>query len=214
MSDDRPKRSTRDARRSDRPATGAAEAARRETENMTSPPSPPAPEFSAVPERPPTPQPPAAPLPAPELPQPPPLEAAAAEGTENAVGPQPVAPPPAAAEAEQPFPPAGETAATDPWAVFAEAQAAFAQGFEEMAGEMTGLTRSGFAATADAAVALLGARTFAEIVEINAGFARRGVDAMIDGSARLSEIGVKAVSQASRPILSRLGGAWSEPGPR
>jgi len=33
---------------------------------------------------------------------------------------------------------------------------------------------------------------------------RRGVDAMLEGSAKLSEIGAKAVSNASRPILSRF----------
>ena len=71
------------------------------------------------------------------------------------------------------------------------------------------MTRSGIAAAADAAVALLGVRTFSEAVEINATLARRGVDAMIEGSAKLSEIGVKAMSDASRPVLSRLGESWS-----
>ena len=60
-----------------------------------------------------------------------------------------------------------------------------------------------------AAVALLEVRTFSEVVEINATLARRGIDAMIEGSAKLSEIGVKAMSSASRPILSRLGEGWS-----
>jgi hypothetical protein len=99
-------------------------------------------------------------------------------------------------------------AVDDPWTAFAEAQAALARGFEEIAVEVTGITRSGALAAADAAVALLGARTFSEAVEINAALARRGVDAMIEGSAKLSEIGVKVVSEASRPILSRLDGPW------
>lgn len=107
-----------------------------------------------------------------------------------------------------------EAAAEDAWTALAAAQAAFARGFELAAVEMTGMTRSGFAATADAAIALLGAKTFAEAVEINAGLARRSVDALFEGSARLSEIGAKAVAEASRPILSRAGlsragGAWS-----
>ena len=79
---------------------------------------------------------------------------------------------------------------------------------EGIAVEVTVLTRSGMAAAADAGLALLGVRTISEAVEINASLARRGVDAMIEGSARLSEIGVKAVSEASRPILSRLGESW------
>jgi len=93
----------------------------------------------------------------------------------------------------------------DPWTAFAEAQAVLARSFEEIAVEVAGMTRTGIAAAADAGLALLGVRTFSEAVEINASLARRGVDAMIDGSAKLSEIGVKAVSDASRPILSRLG---------
>jgi len=95
------------------------------------------------------------------------------------------------------------------WAALAEAQAALARGFERAAVEMTGISRSGIAATADATVALLGAKTFAEAVAINAGLARRGVDTMLEGTARLSEIGVEAVADASRPILARFGGGWS-----
>jgi hypothetical protein len=97
----------------------------------------------------------------------------------------------------------------DPWTAFADAQAVLTRGFEEIVVEVTGMSRSGIAAAAHAAVALIGARTFSEAVEIHAALARRGVDAMIEGSAKLSEIGVKAVSEASRPILSRLGGTWS-----
>jgi hypothetical protein len=103
-------------------------------------------------------------------------------------------------------------AADDAWTALAEVQAAFARGFEEITVEMTGIARSGIAAAADAAMAMLGARTFAETVEINAGLARRGADAMIEGSARLSDIGVKAASEASRPILSRFGAHWSGAG--
>jgi len=99
--------------------------------------------------------------------------------------------------------------AEDAWTAFVEAQAVLARGFEEVAIEVTGMTRSGIAAAADAAVALLGVKTFSEAVEINATLARRGVDAMIEGSAKLSEIGVKAMSDASRPVLSRLGESWS-----
>ena len=100
-------------------------------------------------------------------------------------------------------------AAENAWTMFAETQSALARGFEKAAVEMTGISRSGMAATADAAVALLRARTFAEALEINAGLARRGVDAMLEGSARLSEIGAQAVVDASRPLFSRFGRNWS-----
>lgn len=99
--------------------------------------------------------------------------------------------------------------AGDPWTAVAEAQATLARGFAAVAVALTGVTGSGIAAAGDAAIALAGARTFSEAVEISAGLARRGVDAMIEGSAKLSEIGVTVVSEASRPMLSRLGGTWN-----
>ena len=102
--------------------------------------------------------------------------------------------------------------AGDPWTVFAEAQAALARGFEAIAIEITGMTGSGIAAASDTAIALFGARSFSEAVEINAGLARRGVDSVIEGSAKLSDIGVKAVGEASRPMLSQIGGAWKARG--
>ena len=101
--------------------------------------------------------------------------------------------------------PADSWSADDPWTAFAEAQAALARGFEAMAAEITGMTRSGISAASDAAIALLGARNVSEAVDINAGLARRGVDAVIEGSAKLSDIGLKAVGEASRPMLAHLG---------
>jgi hypothetical protein len=84
-----------------------------------------------------------------------------------------------------------------------------ARGFEQAAVEMAGIARSGMAAGSDAATALLGATSFAEAVEINAGLARRGLDALFDGSARLSQIGMQTLVDASRPMLSRFGESWT-----
>jgi hypothetical protein len=132
--------------------------------------------------------------------------------------PAPTTPLAKAASVTPAYPPASEgvpsdkspeAEAGDPWSALTEAQSALARGFEKAAVEMTGISRSGMAATADAAVALLAARTFAEALEINAGLARRGVDAMLEGSARLSEIGAQAVADASRPLFARFGRNWS-----
>jgi hypothetical protein len=98
-----------------------------------------------------------------------------------------------------------EATAEDALAAFAEAQTALARGAEQIASELAGMTRSGLAATSDAAIALLGAKSFAEAVEINAGLARRGFDAMLEGSAKVSEIAVRSVTDASRPLLSGFG---------
>jgi hypothetical protein len=103
-------------------------------------------------------------------------------------------------------------AADDAWTALAAAQSALARACEEMAVEVCGITRSGIAASTDAALALLGARTFAEAVEINAGLAQRGFDAIVEGSAKLSEIGVKAMTEASRPLITRLSAGWDAAG--
>ena len=94
----------------------------------------------------------------------------------------------------------------DAWTALSDVQTALVRGFEQIAAEMSGMTRSGIAAASEAALALLAARTVSEAAEINAGLARRGVDAMIDGGARLSEIGVAALAEASRPMLWQFGG--------
>ena len=112
---------------------------------------------------------------------------------------EPVPPPAIAAAAE---------AAADSWITVADAQAALARGFEEFAVELTGMTSTGMVAGTDAALAMLGARTLAEAVEINAGLACRGVDAMMAGSARLSEIGLNTMADASKPLLAQFGAAW------
>lgn len=90
----------------------------------------------------------------------------------------------------------------------ADSQTAMARGLEAVALETAAFARSGLSAVADAASAMLGARTFADAIEIQAGFARRSIDAALDGSARLSEIAVKTTAEASRPLLSRFDDAW------
>jgi hypothetical protein len=100
----------------------------------------------------------------------------------------------------------------DPWTAWTDAQSALARGFEAVAVEVTSLSRSGIAAATDATKAVLGAKTFAEVVEINAGFARRSFDVTLAGAAKLSEIGVKAATEASRPIIDRLGENWKNLG--
>lgn len=94
----------------------------------------------------------------------------------------------------------------------AESQAALARGLEAIAVEAAALVRSGMSAAADAGSAMLGARTFADAIEVQAGFARRSIDAALDGSARLSEITVKTTAEVSRPIQARLDDAWQRVG--
>ena len=115
--------------------------------------------------------------------------------------------------AERAEPAAQPTASPhDAWAAWTESQSALARGFEALATELTGMTRSGITVATEAATAMIGAKTFAEAVEINANLARRSFDAVIEGTAKISEIGVKAATEASRPVLTRLGETWKSLG--
>jgi hypothetical protein len=89
-------------------------------------------------------------------------------------------------------------------ASLAESQAAMARGIEALALELTGLARSGMEAAGDSTTALLGAKTFADAIEVQIGFARRSIDTLIGSSAKFAEIGVRLANEASRPILSRI----------
>ena len=102
--------------------------------------------------------------------------------------------------------------ADDAWAAWAESQSALARGFEALATELTGMTHSGITATTEAAKAMIDAKTFVEAVEINANLARRSFDAVIEGTAKISEISVRAATEASRPVLNRLGDTWKSLG--
>ena len=137
-----------------------------------------------------------------------PIAASVAE-TPRIAAPLPEAPKPAAAlgaatDGAEDFFEFGRTAL----GALADSQTAMARGIEAVALEAAAFARSGLSAAADAASALLGARTLADAMEIQAGFARRSIDAALDGSARLSEIAVKTTAEASRPILSRLDDTW------
>jgi len=73
---------------------------------------------------------------------------------------------------------------------------------------MAGLARSGIDTTARTATEMLKVKTLSDAIEVNALFARNSLDALITGSARLSELGVKLAAETSQPILTQLGIGW------
>jgi len=81
-----------------------------------------------------------------------------------------------------------------------EAQTAMASDVRAMALEMSGLARSSLTAAGDNAAALLASRSFGDAVQIQLGFARRSFDAMVDGSTKLGELGLRLASDATKPI--------------
>lgn len=94
------------------------------------------------------------------------------------------------------------------FAALVQSQAAVAQGLEALSVEVTGLAISGIDAATRTATDMLGIKTLSDAIEVNAGFTRSGFDALVGGSAKLSELGMKLATEASRPILTQLGKSW------
>jgi hypothetical protein len=92
-------------------------------------------------------------------------------------------------------------------AAIGESQRALASGVKALALEMSGMAHANLTAAGDSATAMIGARSFADAVEIQLGFARRSLDSLLAGSARLSDIGARFASDASRPIVAPLAGS-------
>lgn len=83
-------------------------------------------------------------------------------------------------------------------------QAAIASDMTAIALEIGGLARSNLTAAGDSVTALLGSRNLADTVEIQLGFARRSLDAVVDGSTKLTKIGLRLANDATKPMLQPL----------
>jgi hypothetical protein len=94
------------------------------------------------------------------------------------------------------------------FAAVAQSQAAVARGLEALSAEMAGLALSGIDAAARTATDMLAVRTLSDAIEVNAGFTRSSFDALVGGSAKLSELGTRLAAEASQPILTQLGKGW------
>ena len=92
----------------------------------------------------------------------------------------------------------------DHWRALMEAQTMLGRGYEQALAEFAGTANAGMAVSRDAAVAMLSAKSAFDLVAIGNDYMRKGFDAFFNGAAKLSEIGVKTFSDASRPLLSPL----------
>ena len=115
-------------------------------------------------------------------------------------------PPPAEIEAPAALKGSGGDAA----AALAQSQAALARGLEVLSAEMAGLALSGMNMVARTATKLLAVKTLADAIEVNAGFTCSSFDALVGGSAKLSEIGVKLAAETCQPLLTQLDRSWSK----
>jgi len=95
-------------------------------------------------------------------------------------------------------------------AALVQSQTAVARGLEALGAEVAGLAFSRIDAAARTATDMLAVKTLSDAIELNAGFTCSSIDALVDGSAKLSELGAKLLTEASQPILAQLGRGWSK----
>lgn len=97
------------------------------------------------------------------------------------------------------------------FAAFVDSQTALVRGLETLGAEIAGLALSGVDAAARTATDALRVKTIADAIEVNAGFTRRSFDALVVGSAKLSELGVKVAAETLHPLLTHFGKGWTRP---
>jgi phasin family protein len=90
------------------------------------------------------------------------------------------------------------------FAAMLRANAALSQGMEEIGKEVILYARRSFEQAAETATALLGAKTFEDVFQLNSEFAKANLERLIERSAKLSEMGVKVASEALAPLGGRV----------
>ena len=73
-----------------------------------------------------------------------------------------------------------------------------------MGKEMMGYARTSLETAAETATALLAAKTFEDVIQLNTDFAKASFERMIAGSTKLSEMGAKVANEALAPLGDRV----------
>jgi hypothetical protein len=95
---------------------------------------------------------------------------------------------------------------------FAQSQAALARGLEALSAEMAGLALSGIETAARTATKMLAVKTLSDAIEVNTGFTCSHLNAVVGGSATLSQLGAKLAAETSQPLLNQFGKGWNTMG--
>lgn len=90
------------------------------------------------------------------------------------------------------------------FAAVLRANAALAEGMETIGKEVMAYARNSLETTAEAATALLAAKTLDDVVQFNNDYAKASFDRMIAESTKLSEMGVTLANKALAPIGDRV----------
>jgi phasin family protein len=86
----------------------------------------------------------------------------------------------------------------------ARANAALVKGFEELGQEVAGYAQHNLVSAVDAARALVGIKTIADLVALNRKVAQETLEGALANSARLSEIGIRVATEALLPLNERV----------
>jgi len=133
---------------------------------------------------------------------------AAAEAAGLAAAPE-IAPPPEPV-ADDAAPDEIARLRRDALAAVTESQAALAHCLAAISEAMAGLGRAGIGIAAGTATDMLGVKTLSDACEVGVRFARKSCDSLLDGSAKLSGLGMTLAVEMSRPMLTQLGQSWVE----
>lgn len=90
------------------------------------------------------------------------------------------------------------------FAAVLRANAALAEGMETIGKEVMAYTRNSLETAAEAATALLAAKTLDDVVQLNSDYAKASFDRMIAESTKLSGMGVTLANEALAPIGDRV----------
>jgi len=84
------------------------------------------------------------------------------------------------------------------------ANAALSSGLEAIGKEVILYARSSFEQAAETATALLGAKTFEDVFQLNSEFAKSNFERLLERSTKLSEMSVKLANEALAPLGGRV----------
>lgn len=94
--------------------------------------------------------------------------------------------------------------AKDNWDAYVASATVVAKGVEQMGKAWVAFTQETMEKSANAAKALMGAKTLREAAEMQGEFARASFDKFVAESTKLSETGVKVANEAMEPITARI----------
>jgi phasin family protein len=90
------------------------------------------------------------------------------------------------------------------FAAVLRANAALTEGIEAIGKEVMGYARNSLENVAEAATAVLAAKTFEDLVQVNSDFAKASFERLVARSTKLSEMGVKVANEALAPLGGRV----------